>query len=168
MANIEGRIKTEDIFKFSMARALKKYDLFYSYVLSDLKNCHFFLIDGFLLCHPLAHFSFLIMCKSLCQYLAYICKMNSYLTKSPYNLCTSILCSTAVHTNHNDWRSSSSQLCIIFGFVRSGMFQNILNISSPNYYLKCWLVYHNADKFGTQELEKHAMPLVGYMGFVLC
>ena len=53
MANIEGRIKIEDIFKFSMARALTKYDLFYSYVPSDLKNCHNFLRDGFLLCHPL-------------------------------------------------------------------------------------------------------------------
>ena len=27
--------------------------LFHSYVPSDLKNCHFFLGDGFLLCHPL-------------------------------------------------------------------------------------------------------------------
>ena len=35
-----------------MARALIKYDLFYSYVSSDLKNCHYFK-DGFLLCHPL-------------------------------------------------------------------------------------------------------------------
>ena len=36
-----------------MARALTNYDLFYSYVPSALRNCLYFLKDGFLLCHPL-------------------------------------------------------------------------------------------------------------------
>ena len=65
-ANIEGRSKIKDIFKFSMGRALTKYDLSYSYVPPNLKNCHYFLRNWNSLRHPL------VSSNNLRFYIAYL------------------------------------------------------------------------------------------------